>query len=459
MEILNYDNEQMKYFYRDEINIETTNYCNIKCRFCSNPSLRYPRGMMSYELFKKTIDEIVEHPKIDAIHLVGIGETFLNPHIFKMIDYAHEKGVEIYSCSNGKWTAKEETLMSVLKLNHIHVTIDGVTNEVYNQSRPNTDVKFIIKSLKKIIDLKNKVNSKTPHIEVKMVVFTFNKHQVIDIVKLAIDIGADSVWLSKGAAPPHLQTDFSVDELKYLKTSFPNFTIITSGFSSSEFPIESFKRNKWKFENYGSKKCLLDEMGCAGLTVRWDGSMSACCFDFNVTSTLGNIANDSLMKLWSKDNVKKFENNLLSNHHKRVALNQTINCDRCPRFITHLERSNETINTLNSFNMNIDYSLINIQNQISNNNLKEATFQCNEILQRNPDNAYALYFLGLIEAKQANMKTAVLLMTKAVSIISSQSSVFHNNLGLILKDIGESGSSEFILNESLKLKQYAEQFK
>ncbi|KPA15173.1 radical SAM protein [Candidatus Magnetomorum sp. HK-1] len=452
-------NEQMNYYFRDEIYIETTNHCNIKCHFCNNPRLQNPRGMMSLELFKKTVDDIREHPKVNTIDLVGIGETFINPNVFKMIDYAFDNGLAIYACSNGKWSVKKDSLLSILKVRHIHVTLDGVTNDVYNLSRPNTDVNLIINNLKKIINLKKEMNSKTPHVEVKMVVFKFNKHQIIDIIKLAINIGADSVWIAKGGAPSQYQTDLSIEEWKHIKTLFPDFEINSSGFESSEMPFESFKRNRWKYEGYEKNKCLLDLMGCAGVTVRWDGSMSACCQDFGVTSILGNISNDSLLKLWSKNNIKRFENNLLNNHIQRVRTNQKIVCDNCPSFTNHIARSYETFHSVNNIDINIDFLLNQIENYIRSNNFKDASNLCNEVLQKSPDNASALYFLGIIEFKIGNKENSVILLTKAVSKLSSKSSFFHKQLGFILKDIGKTKLAEYVLKKSVNLHQYAEQLK
>ena len=153
--------DQLSYFYRSEIYIETTNCCNIRCRFCVNPSLQYPKGMMDFELFCSTVDQIADHPYVKAVNLVGMGETFLNPRIWEMIDYVHTKKLECYCCTNGKWHADDRQLESLVRVKHIHITIDGISNEAYQLSRPHTDVNAIWDTVNRIIETKKRCGSTT----------------------------------------------------------------------------------------------------------------------------------------------------------------------------------------------------------------------------------------------------------------------------------------------------------
>ena len=70
------------------INVELTNYCNQKCRFCVtglNTNKR-PKGKLGVDTFKR----IVEHLRPGtAIQFSGYGEPFLNDHLETFLDHAH----------------------------------------------------------------------------------------------------------------------------------------------------------------------------------------------------------------------------------------------------------------------------------------------------------------------------------------------------------------------------------
>ena len=43
--------------------IEPSNICNANCVFCPSSDITRSRGFMTFELFKKIIDEAVTHPE------------------------------------------------------------------------------------------------------------------------------------------------------------------------------------------------------------------------------------------------------------------------------------------------------------------------------------------------------------------------------------------------------------
>lgn len=69
-----------------EVQIETTSYCNAKCNFCPNVSLKRKKNIMSDEVFEKILDRI-EEEKINVttfiLHLNG--EPLIDSKIFDRI--------------------------------------------------------------------------------------------------------------------------------------------------------------------------------------------------------------------------------------------------------------------------------------------------------------------------------------------------------------------------------------
>ena len=74
--------------------IDPINICTLKCPLCptGQNSKARSRGKMSFDNFKKIIDEIG-----DYLYFVGLynwGEPFLNKDIFKMIKYSKSKKIK-----------------------------------------------------------------------------------------------------------------------------------------------------------------------------------------------------------------------------------------------------------------------------------------------------------------------------------------------------------------------------
>jgi sulfatase maturation enzyme AslB (radical SAM superfamily) len=81
--------------------VEITNICNMHCRFCPSDSLKRPKEFMDFDLFKKTIDQLAMLEPSRPILLHNLGEPLLHAEIFKFIDYAASRDINIYLFTNG----------------------------------------------------------------------------------------------------------------------------------------------------------------------------------------------------------------------------------------------------------------------------------------------------------------------------------------------------------------------
>jgi radical SAM protein with 4Fe4S-binding SPASM domain len=77
------------------INIETTTYCNLRCKFC--PNSKYERGLLKNKklmeegLFKKIINELSENNFSGTISLQLYGEPLSDERVPEFIKYIREK--------------------------------------------------------------------------------------------------------------------------------------------------------------------------------------------------------------------------------------------------------------------------------------------------------------------------------------------------------------------------------
>ncbi|MFH1671464.1 MAG: radical SAM protein, partial [Candidatus Portnoybacteria bacterium] len=132
----------------DEIMVEPTNICNLKCPVCltgGNYDKR-KKGNMGFPQFKKILDPITGSLK--SINLWGFGEPFLAPDILKMIDYLDQNNVSVNLHTNGT-TLDKKTINHFKKNQKISLTfsIDGITDKTYLYYRRGGNLKKALGNL------------------------------------------------------------------------------------------------------------------------------------------------------------------------------------------------------------------------------------------------------------------------------------------------------------------------
>ncbi len=74
--------------------------CPNDCLFCSSLSNIDCKQIISFDLFKKTIDYLMSKGKIEEISLSG-GEPLLHPQVFEMIEYCKSLGIRVVLFTSG----------------------------------------------------------------------------------------------------------------------------------------------------------------------------------------------------------------------------------------------------------------------------------------------------------------------------------------------------------------------
>ena len=113
---------------------EVIKTCPNNCLFCSSCSSPDATTIISFELFKQTIDHLISLGGIEEISLSG-GEPLLHPNIFEMIAYCKEKGIRTVLFTSGikKKTnlppEQEQILISSLKEKYKRFVDEGLEED------------------------------------------------------------------------------------------------------------------------------------------------------------------------------------------------------------------------------------------------------------------------------------------------------------------------------------------
>jgi len=209
---------------------------------------------------------------------------------------------------------------SLLKAETLSITIDGITNQTYNYTRPETDVNKIIANLAKVIKLRNSLNSKKPEITGKMNIFSFNIHEVKDFIRKCIEIGIDKVFLAKGQGPEQYMNcslkkeDFEIFDNKIpikiensLLNDYDCSSLIDNILSDNDF----LKLKKDPIRLFEILLCPKSAM-----TIQADGSVAPCCYDIFHRIPIGNIKTGNFDSLFKESNIKKLCRRIISGMYK-----------------------------------------------------------------------------------------------------------------------------------------------
>ncbi len=278
--------------YPVSISFEPTTSCNLRCPECPSGLRQFsrPTGMLQNDLFTKTIDDI--HKELLYLIFYFQGEPYLNPDFLEMVKYASVKKIYTATSTNAHYLNDDMAKKTVESgLDRLIISIDGTTQDVYQQYRVGGNLDKVLEGAKNIMKWKKELKSKTPFVFFQFLVVKPNEHQIEDIKRLAKEVGVDEVRF-KTAQVYEYETD-------------PNNLIPT---------IDKFSRYKKNADgSYTAKNKLANR--CWKLqhanVITWDGLVVPCCFDKDATHQLGNLKTQSFKEIWHNDNYKQFRAELM----------------------------------------------------------------------------------------------------------------------------------------------------
>jgi radical SAM protein with 4Fe4S-binding SPASM domain len=244
--------------------VESASACNLRCIMCPNKAMAAAeKGLMSFDLFRKIIDEAREFTS--DLYLHHRGEPFLNPALFDMITYARKAGMKTRFHSNGtlmdeararKLIAAEPDLVSF--------SVDGFEKQAYERVRVGATFEKTLENIFGLLRLRREAGVPKPYVVIEKIIFknldiSTDPEQAAELARRFKDAGADEViekeeyiWAEESAPEPERR---------------PGKTVCT-------FP--------WY-----------------AMVICWDGTVTPCPQDFHAKMKLGNVTTQSLREIWN----------------------------------------------------------------------------------------------------------------------------------------------------------------
>lgn len=286
-------NKPVQWGYPISISFEPTTSCNLRCPECPSGLRAFtrPTGMLEKSFFEKTIDDI--HKELLYLIFYFQGEPYLNSNFLEMVNYASQKKIYTATSTNAHYLTEEAAKKTVESgLDRLIISIDGTTQEVYQQYRVGGKLEKVVAGAKNIVKWKKELKSKTPFIVFQFLVVKPNEHQLEEVKQLAKEIGVDDVWFKTAQV-----YDYENDP-NQLIPSLSKYSRYKKDNNGNMVPKNKLQNHCWKLWHAN--------------VITWDGIVVPCCFDKDAMHHLGNLQRQSFKEVWNNDNYKQFRRELMT---------------------------------------------------------------------------------------------------------------------------------------------------
>lgn len=272
------------------VSIEPTTSCNLRCPQCPSGLREFtrPTGMLQRELFEKVILQLRTH--LHSLTFYFQGEPYLNPSFLKMVAFAGQQNIYTITSTNAHYMTPENARQTVLSgLDKLIISVDGVTQEVYEQYRKGGRLDKVIAGTQEILRQKQLLKSRTPHVVWQFVAFRNNEHQVGAVKRLGRDLG--------------------VDQVKIKTAQIYDFENSTDLVPENEH-LARYKKTEtgYVIKNKMLNHCWRMWQGCV---ITWDGRVVPCCFDKDAHHQLGSVEQQHFREIWHSPAYNQFRRAVL----------------------------------------------------------------------------------------------------------------------------------------------------
>jgi radical SAM protein with 4Fe4S-binding SPASM domain len=272
------------------MSIEPTTACNLGCPECPSglKAFTRPTGNLKPVDFQRWISELA--PTLTYINFYFQGEPYIHPQLLDMVSFASQKKIYTATSTNAHFISDQIAKKTVESgLDRLIISVDGTTQEVYEQYRIHGKLSQVIEGTKRLVEWKEKLNSSTPHLIFQFLVVKPNEHQMDDARKLAAELGVNEIR-------------FKTAQVYEYEKGHPLLP-----------EDESYSRYKKQADGTYVLKNKMDNH-CwrmwTGSVITWDGRVVPCCFDKDASHAMGSLSEHSFQTIWNSTAYQNFRRSL-----------------------------------------------------------------------------------------------------------------------------------------------------
>ncbi len=278
------------------LSIEPTTACNLGCPECPSGLKQFsrPTGKLSHELHNKILDEVSK--SVFYINYYFQGEPFLHPDFLQLIRDAKKRKMYTATSTNGHFIDQkkaEEVVQS--GLDRLIISLDGLTQKSYEQYRINGKLDTVLEATKYIVEAKEKLKSKTPHLIFQFLAVSANEQDIPNLFSKAKELKVDEVRIKTAQF-------YEFENGNALMPSNEKYSRYTKGIDG-----------KYRLKNRMKNECW---RMWSGSVITWDGKAVPCCFDKDAVHRLGDLNEHTFQEIWNSEAYSSFRKSVFSNRQE-----------------------------------------------------------------------------------------------------------------------------------------------
>lgn len=180
----------------EEIYLEVTNRCNLKCTTCPQS---WGMSEDSADLTPETARALLAQlPSVRRVVLHGIGEPTLNPRLPEIIAAVKARGAYALFNTNGlllRGRLLEELVRA--GLDETRISVDAATPETYRLVRGADMFSRVIANARSLAETRLRLGSETPRVSLWMTGLKSNIRELPALVRIAADAGISEVYIQR----------------------------------------------------------------------------------------------------------------------------------------------------------------------------------------------------------------------------------------------------------------------
>ena len=283
------------------LQIETSSICNFRCDSCplSMPGYDRPEKHLSAADFTRILDAF---PEVEKVELQGIGEVFLNPCLFDLVEVAVRRGVQVHTFSNASRIERDTARRIVASgLSLINFSMDGADEETFRKLRKGGTLKRYRRCVTNLVEARRAMGSATPAIGVMSVLSKRNYRQIPRMLAIAEELGVDSIIFTKINAGPKKELEdilLGAEERAWIG-SLP--------------PYRGRVQVVWAYVPWTKRERMECYWPKHMSYVTVEGDVTPCCNYYDSREIrLGNVLEQSGAEVWNGEAYRAFRRRLMS---------------------------------------------------------------------------------------------------------------------------------------------------
>lgn len=278
------------------VSIEPTTACNLACPECPSGLKKFsrPTGKLDLEVNAKLLQDLGK--QLFYINYYFQGEPFLHPQFLDLVRQAKKHRIYTSTSTNAHFVDQKKAEEIVTSgLDRLLISIDGTTQETYEQYRVQGSLKKVLAGTKELVAAKKRLKSATPHLIFQFLVVKPNEHQVKEVAELAKEIG--------------------VDELRFKTAQLYDYEHGNPLMPENEKYARYVKKSDgtYRLKAITGNHCWRMWSSCV---LTWDAQVVPCCFDKDATITLGSAVEQDFKKLWRSPRYQAFRGQVLTGRNE-----------------------------------------------------------------------------------------------------------------------------------------------